>query len=166
MLRIVAAVMHLSVLEFSANPDDTRNSSSNKEKVNSDPGPGQNKDKDKGNNTNKKIKHNSGNVIIAPPKPSSTNRSTVDTIAKLLGLDKNELESYLCCCNKEHPEYKTWSVGRAELHRNIFMNELYQQGVSALVTVLNERGKRKGSNMIDDEKHSITIFDPSIMLPF
>ena len=162
MLRIVAAVMHLSVLEFSANPDATRNSSSNKEKVNSDPGPGQNKDKDKGNNTHKKIKHNSGNVIIAPPKPSSTNRSTVDTIAKLLGLDKNELESYLCCCNKEHPEYKTWSVGRAELHRNLFMNELYQQGVSALVTVLNERGKRKGSNMIDGEKHSITIFDPCV----
>ena len=70
MLRVVAAVMHLSVLEFSANPDATRNSS-NKAKVNSDPPPDQNKDKHKGNSTHKNNKHNSGNVIITPPKPSS-----------------------------------------------------------------------------------------------
>lgn len=112
----------------------------------------------------KKNKDSSSNITIKPPK--TNNKSTVTTIAKLLGLDEKELESYLLCSNKEHPEHKTWSVGRAELHRNIFMNELYQRGVSSLVTVLNKCGKCIESNSNENttqlRRRSITIFDPCV----
>ena len=86
----------------------------------------------------------------------------ISVIANLLGVQVGALTNFFCCPDNA----ETWSVGRAELRRNVFANEIYQRAVSELVAVLNKRGTAIGDNGSEykaiPSKRSITLLDPCI----
>ena len=109
-------------------------------------------------------KNSKGDMIhpVAVKECTTVNVSTVETIAKLLGLGTEMLRSFLCTNGDT-----IWSAGRAKLRCRIFANELYQASFRGLVTVLNTKGSAsmelsKPGDVADKKKRFISIIDSCV----
>ena len=152
-MRVVIAVLHLNSLEFVH-----LDQNSLKEKNQKDTK--KNKDtKDKDTNAEKDTSNVDRTPSVAVKKSTTKNDSTVKMIAHLLGLETDQLNTWLCNPASE----ANWSVGRAKLRRDVFANEIYQRAVSGLVCAINEKGHLSNVlNVSNAHKSSITILDPCV----